>query len=234
MRSSITLFLLVLAASLAGQAKPEPRGPLVSARFRALAFAQPILDGAYLGPRGAVPLLITSDFLTAQQAYRGPATLEFVRKPSEGPEIPLASTQLADGAQVILLLIPTEGGRQRVVQLPDREGDFPWGTLRFINLTGRQAVVRYDGLRRPIAADGEAVVKPPVNAKGYASGQILTLIDGDLRPGYNIRTFQQPDVRALYFLLPGPGEGILLKGVEERRQTATTPAVTPGRRDANR
>lgn len=229
MTSKTPLLLVLLAATLAGQAKPEKREPTVSARFRALAFAQPIMDGAYVGPKGAVPLLITSDFLTAQQAYRGPATLEFVRKPAEGPETPLASTQLADGAQVILLLIPAEGGRQRVVQLPDREGDFPWGTLRFINLTGRQALVQYDGVRKSIAANGEAVVRPPANAKGYASGQILTLVDGELRPGYNIRTFQQPDVRAIYFLMAGSGDGVLLKGIEERRQPDPAPPVKPAR-----
>lgn len=234
MRSSLPLLALLLAASLAGQAKPERREPSVSARFRALAFAQPIMDGAFVGPKGAVPLLITSDFLTAEQAYRGPATLEFVRKPAEGPETPLAATQIADGARVILLLIPTEGGRQRIVQLPDREGDFPWGTLRFINLTGRQAVVRYDRLSKSIAANGEAVVRPPVDAKGYASGQVLTLVDGELRPGYNIRTFQQPDVRALYFLMPGSGDGVLLKGVEERRQPEPAPAVKAAQRDASR
>ena len=229
MRSNLTLLLTLLAAGLLGQAKPERREPTVSARFRALAFAQPIMDGAYLGPKGAVPLLITSDFLTAEQAYRGPATLQFVRKPADGPETPLAATQIADGAQVILLLIPTEGGRQRILQLPDREGDFPWGTIRFINLTGRQALVRYEKLSKSVAANGEAVVRPPANAKGYASGQILTLVDGELRPGYNIRTFQQPDVRAIYFLLPGSGDGVLLKGVEERRAPEPAPAVKPAR-----
>ncbi len=229
MTSRLHLLLVLLAASLAGQAKPEKREPTVTARFRALAFAQPIMDGAYVGPKGAVPLLITSDFLTAEQAYRGPATLEFVRKPADGAETPLASTQLADGAQVILLLIPAEGGRQRVVQLPDREGDFPWGTIRFINLTGRQALVRYDGASKSIAANGEAVVRPPANPRGYASGQILTLVDGELRPGYNIRTFQQADVRAIYFLMAGQGDGVLLKGIEERRQPDPSPPVRTDR-----
>jgi hypothetical protein len=228
------VLLLLLAAGLAAQSRPERRDPMVSARFRALAFAHPIQDGAYRTQRGSVPLLITSDFLTGEQAYRGPATIEFVRRPTEGPETPLASTVLADGSKVILLLIPDGQGGQRIVQLPDREGDFPWGTLRFINLTGRQAVVRYGGASRTIAPNGEAVVKPPANPKGYASGQILTLVDGELRPGYNIRTFQQADVRAIYFLMPGQGDGILLKGVEERRQPEPSPAVTPGRRDASR
>lgn len=199
----------------------------MSARFRALSFAQPIMDGAYVAPKGLVPLLITSDFLTAEQSYRGPATLEFVRKPAEGAEIPLATTQLADGAQVILLLIPADGGRQRVVQLPDREGDFPWGTIRFINLTGRQALVRYGKVEKSLAVNGDGVVRPPVDAKGYANGRILTLIDGEMRPGYNMRTFQQPDVRAIYFIMAGSGDGVLLKGIEERR------APQPGPSEAN-
>lgn len=229
MKSSPILLLALLATLLPAQTKPGRGEPTVSARFRALAFSQPIMDGAYLGPKGAVPLLITSDFLTAEQAYRGPSNLQFVRKPPEGAETPLGATQLADGAQVILLLIPDEGGRQRILQLPDREGDFPWGTLRFINLTGRQAVVRYGTMSKSVAANGDAVVRPPANAQGYASGQILTLADGELRPGYNIRTFQQPDVRAIYFLLPGSGDGVLLKGVEERRAPDPAPAVNPAR-----
>jgi len=232
MRSS-PLLLCLLAAALAGQSAAGRREPVVSARFRALAFAQPIMDGAYVGPKGPVPLLITSDFLTAEQSYRGPATLEFVRKPADGAASPLASTQLADGAQVILLLVPTEGGRQRVVQLPDREGDFPWGTLRFINLTGRPAVVRYGEARRAIAPNGDAVIRPPTDARGYASGQILTLVDGEYRPGYNIRTFQQPDVRAIYFLLAGQGDGVLLKGIEERK-APEPPPVKPGPKAASR
>ncbi|HAZ65245.1 MAG TPA: hypothetical protein DCY41_00650, partial [Opitutae bacterium] len=38
--------------------------------------------------------------------------------------------------------------------------------------------------------------------------------------GYRIRTFQEDELRAIYFLLPGdPKEhAILLKGVEERKQ----------------
>ena len=232
MRSS-RLLLCLLAAALGAQSDPARREPTVSARFRALAFAQPIMDGAYLGPKGPVKLVITSDFLTAEQSYRGPARLEFVRQPADGEPIPLASTQLADGAQVILLLIPADGDRQRVVQLPDREGDFPWGTIRFINLTGRQAVVRYGEARRVIAPNGDAVVRPPIGERGYANGQILTLVDGEYRPGYNIRTFQQADVRAIYFLLKGQGDGVLLKGIEERR-APEPPPVKPGTRAANR
>jgi hypothetical protein len=231
MKSRIPYLLCLIAAGLSAQAKPDRREPIVSARFRALAFAQPIMDGAYLGPKGSVPLLITSDFLTAEQSYRGPTTLEFVRQPADGPAVPLASTQMVDGARVILLLIPTEGGRQRVIQLPDREGDFPWGSIRFINLVGRPAVVRYGSNQTALAPNADAVIRPPTNAKGYANGQVLTRIDGELRPGYNIRTFQQPDVRAIYFLLPGSGEGVLLKGIEERRAPES---VSGNPKDASR
>jgi hypothetical protein len=75
------------------------------------------------------------------------------------------------------------------------------------------------------------VIRPHTNAKGYANGQVLTRIDGELRPGYNIRTFQQPDVRAIYFLLPGSGEGVLLKGIEERRAPES---VSGNPKDASR
>jgi len=221
MRALLPLLLLPLA--VLAQAPAEE--PLISARFRALAFAEPV-DGGYTVAKGWTPLLITSDFLTAEQAYRGPADITLLRRTASGATQPVASTRLAEGARLILLLAPDGNGGQKVVQVDDTPGAFPFGTVRFFNLTGRPLGLRGAGEPRVIAAGAELVVRPTPDARGYAMLQLLTQLAGEWGPAYNLRLFPQEDVRTLYFVLPGPGDAhaVGLKGVEERRQLDPTPS----------
>ncbi len=222
----LALALMMIAAGIAAQQRAEE--PAITARFRALAFSQPI-DGGYTVAKGWTPLLITSDFLTAEQVYRGPADLTLLRRTASGSTQPVATTRLADGARLILLLVPDGDGGQRVVQVDDTPGAFPHGTVRFFNLTRRPLGLRGAGQPRTLAAGGDVVVRPTPDARGYAMLQLLTQLNGEWGVGYNLRLFPQEDVRTLYFVLPGPPDShaIGLKGVEERRQPEPPPVLPP-------
>lgn len=229
MRLLATLFILPLTA--VAQQVVEP--PTISARFRVLAFSEPI-DGGYTLKKGWSPLLMTSDFLTAEQAYRGPADLTLLRKTTTGSTQPLASTRLFDGARLILLLTPDGNGGQRIVQVDDSPGAFPYGAVRFFNLTGKPLGLQINGRSSVIAAGDESIIKPSPDVRGYASMQLMTQKEGEWGLGYNLRIFSQEDVRTIYFVLPGPADshGVALKGVEER-QTSKSPAEsTPGSKPA--
>lgn len=215
--------LFILCLPLLTFAADEPKVPNVHVKFRALAFVAPIPDAAYqTGPKekDRVPLLITSDFFTPEQDYRGPAEISFIHLNKDGTTKPLANSVLVDGSQVILLFIPDNKGGLRITSLQDSPTVFPWGTLRFINLTGGRAKIRYGQNEYPVPINGEKIIRPPSSHKTYANGEVLTEREDGYNVGYRIRTFQEDDLRAIYFLLPGdPKEhAILLKGVEERKQ----------------
>lgn len=222
------LALLTFAAAAFAQQGAE--APTISARFRALAFAEPI-DGGYTVAKGWSPLLITSDFLTAEQEYRGPADLTLLRRTLAGSTQPLASTRLADGSRLILLLVPDGQGGQRIVQVDDAPGAFPYGTVRMFNLTRQPLGLRGAGEPRTLPPGGELVARPIRDARGYAMLQLMTRKNGVWGVGYNLRLFPQDDVRSLYFVLPGPPDShaVALKGVEERRQPAPPPIRPPAK-----
>jgi hypothetical protein len=215
--------LFILCLPLLTFAADEPKVPNVHVKFRALAFVAPIPDAAYqTGPKDKdrVPLLITSDFFTNEQDYHGPAEISFMHLSKDGTTTPIANSLLVDGSQVILLFIPDNKGGLRITSLQDSPTLFPWGSLRFINLTGGRAKIRYGQNEYPVPINDEKIIRPPSSHKTYANGEILTEREDGYSVGYRIRTFQEDDLRAIYFLLPGdPKEhAILLKGVEERKR----------------
>lgn len=219
-RHALLLLLLPAALVAAGTAAGESqRG--VSATFRALAFDVPLMDAAYsLGEDQRVPLIISPNCLTAPQEYRGPAELTFSHlAPDAASEKPLASTTLADRASVIVLFVPDGKGGHAIRQLPDNPGQFPWGSLRIINLTGANVQVVSGPRQAVVANGGELTFRPPAAHGEYAMTEILTQREDGYARGYLMRTFQEDDLRSIYFLLPSdPREhAILLKGIEERR-----------------
>lgn len=223
------LLLLLLALPIATSAQSRPtEEPAISAKFRVLAFAAPI-DGGYTVAKGWTPLLMTSDFLTAEQAYRGPAEVTLLRRNGSGSTQPVATTRVTDGARLILLLVPDGDGGHRVIQVDDTPGAFPFGTVRLFNLTGRPLALRGATEPRTLAIGGDCVVRPKPDARGYAMLQLMTRNLGEWGVAYNLRLFPQEDVRSLYFVLPGPPDShaVGLKGVEERRQPDPPSALPP-------
>jgi len=218
-----------LLACLAAHGAAAEKEPSVSATFRALAFAGPITDAAYaVSEDERVPLLISSDMMTAEQRYHGPANLRFTHLAKDLTETPLATVQLPDQARVILLFVPDASGRQTVKVLRDIDGDFPWGTLRFINLTGGRVKVVSGARSVALENGGDRTLRPDARHQQYASTEILTEREDGWSRGYMLRTFQEDDLRAIYFLLPSdPREhAVLLKGIEERKVDEKAAAAT--------
>lgn len=227
MRALLPCLLLPILA-LAAESRPAG----ISATFRALSFSAPLADAAYaVSEVERIPLLITSDFMTGEQRYRGPANLVFTHLAKDLTETPLGQVQLADQSRVILLFVPDGKGGQTIRSLRDVEGDFPWGTLRFINLTGGRVRAVSGNKMIEIPNGGDRTLRPAAAHRAYATTEILTEREDGFARGYLLRTFQEDDLRTLCFLLPGdPKEhAVMLKGVEERKGDDRTPPppVTP-------
>lgn len=230
MRSTLLCCLLPLAVIAATDDPAKPTA--ISATFRALAFSGTIPDAAYaISEDERVPLDISSDVMTLEQSYRGPTTLTFTHLAKDLTEKPLASVQLADRSRVILLFIPDEKGGLSIKALRDAEGDFPWGTLRFINLTGARVRIKSGGTVLNLDNGGDRALRPAAAHRQYAMTEIETEREDGFARGYMLRTFQEDNLRAIYFLLPGdPREhSVSLKGVEERKGDERTapPKIAP-------
>lgn len=217
MRLAIPALLLPLAALAAGADKE----PAVNVRFRALAFSAPITDAAYaVSEDERVPLLITSSFMTGEQRYHGPANLVFTHLSAKDlTETPLASVQLPDQSKVILLFVPDGAGGQAIKVLRDIDGDFPWGTMRFINLTGWRVRILSGGKSLVMDNGADRTLRPAAAHREYAMTEVQVERPDGFGRAYLMRTFQEDDLRSLYFLLPGdPVERtVVLKGIEERK-----------------
>lgn len=230
MRHTLLYCLLPLTLVAADDTQPKVAG--IRATFRALAFSAPIPDAVYVVSEDErMPLGISSDILTAEQNYQGPANLIFNHLAKDLSEKPLASVQLPDRSRLILLFIPNEKGGLSIQALDDAEGQFPWGTLRFINLTGTRVKINAGGAVMDLNNGGDRALRPAANNKQYAMTEILTERENVFSRGYMLRTFQEDNLRAIYFLLPGdPNEhAIRIKGIEERKGDEKTkpPKVDP-------
>jgi len=145
------------------------------------------------------------------------------------PPPPFATyTFPADGKYI--LLFASAGNAKRIMAIEDKEGSFPFGSYLYINLTGKPVEVRYNGNSTPIAPNGRAVIKAPVANDTYAQGEVLTPGEDGFQIGYIARTYQQADVRTLFFLLPSEagGHSINIKGIEERKQPDPVPDPNAG------
>jgi hypothetical protein len=145
------------------------------------------------------------------------------------PPVPFASYTFPADGKYILLFAGADKDK-RIMAIEDKEGTFPFGSYLYINLTGKPVEVRYNGKSTPIAQNGRAVISAPVANDSYAQGEILTPGEDGFQIGYIARTYQQADVRTLFFLLPSDagGHSINIKGIEERKQPDPVPDPNAG------
>jgi len=148
------------------------------------------------------------------------------------PPVPFATYTFPADGKYILLFAGADKDK-RIMAIEDKEGTFPFGSYLYINLTGKPVEVRYNGKSTPIAPNGRAVISAPVANDTYAQGEILTPGEDGFQIGYIARTYQQADVRTLFFLLPSDagGHSINIKGIEERKQP--DPVADPNAGAAN-
>lgn len=145
------------------------------------------------------------------------------------PRTPIASYTFPADGKYILLFASADTGK-RIMAIEDKEGSFPFGSYLYINLTGKPVEVRYNGKSTPIAPNGRAVISAPVANDTYAQGEVLTPGEDGYQIGYIARTYQQADVRTLFFVLPSEagGHSINIKGIEERKQPDPVPDPNAG------
>lgn len=131
---------------------------------------------------------------------------------------PLAAYTFTGDGRYLLLVNQTPNG-VTINAIDDRDGAFPFGSMQFINLTGADLEVRFGAKTLALAPNAKGVLRPGGGHNTYAEGEIHTKAADGFHLGYSMRIFQQDDVRALYFLLPGEagGHGVRLKGIEERQ-----------------
>lgn len=150
----------------------------------------------------------------------------------KGPSVAPApfATYTFPGDGKYILLFASAGNAKRIMAIEDKEGSFPFGSYLYINLTGKPVEVRYNGNSTPIAPNGRAVINAPVANDTYAQGEVLTPGEDGFQIGYIARTYQQADVRTLFFLLPSDagGHSINIKGIEERKQPDPVPDPNAG------
>lgn len=150
-----------------------------------------------------------------------PPTAEAKKKASKGPKptsTPTAEhTFQKDGSY--LLLFSSGGNGHQILALDDSEGAFPYGSFQFVNLTGKDVELRYQDRKVMLRANARTVVKNPATDHQYALAEIHTKADDGYDLGHVYRSLQQPNVRALVFLLPIPDEphAVRSRTIEDRR-----------------
>ena len=125
-----------------------------------------------------------------------------------------------------LLLFSHARKDQEVLALDDAEGIFPYGSQMLINLTGTEIEVRYPGQLIRIPANGHSVIKRAAPDYEYATGEIYTHGPAGPEIGCTLRSYQHPDIRTLYFLIPTEvgGTAVGLRGIQERKPKDTPAA----------
>ncbi len=145
-------------------------------------------------------------------------------EPVEAP-VQIASCTFADSGKYLLLFFK-DGDKHRVLVLDDKENAFPYGSIQYVNLTRKPIQVRYGAKVAELPANGRTVITSPAPNDSYARGEILTPGEDGYQLGFAARTYQQADVRTLFFVTPVETEGshlVQLKGVEERRPAEPAP-----------
>jgi hypothetical protein len=160
-------------------------------------------------------------------------------EPVEAP-VQIASCTFTDSGKYLLLFFK-DGDKHRILVLDDKENVFPYGSIQYVNLTRKPIQVRYGAKVTEMPANGRAVINAPAPNESYARGEILTPGEDGYQLGFAARTFQQQDVRTLFFVTPVETEGshiVQVKGIEERRPPpeaapdAANPAAKGGKAPA--
>lgn len=144
-----------------------------------------------------------------------PKTGEVARPPGPTRFTPRGSVRLRDGGAYLLLVAEAPAG-WRVTALDDTPGLHPFGTLRFINLTGRPLLLRQGGRDVALPDRRPVIHRPSVDEHGYA-GLELRATDADRRPLRTMRVYPEKDARSTYLLVAEPAGGLTIKAAHERR-----------------
>ena len=233
----------------------EKAPPTVEAHLRLIAVRQPLLGAAYREGKKLEPLVLATDFFTHEITYHGPSRFEIVPyqlekvHEADGKQDPNPQTSPVPNAQIknppppveplawldlpatanplhlILLVDQTRASGGGILAIPDTPGIFPYGSLRFFNLCPYPLEIQLHGKTTRLEPQSGVVIRSPVAEGKYYEGTMYGLKDGERRIVYNLRIFQQNEVRTMFFVTPvdGPNPEVALKGVEDRQPLISTP-----------
>lgn len=139
--------------------------------------------------------------------YVGPSPLVFYTKTTgeqdEAQRTPVASYGISQSADELLLIFvqSPDGERLSVYGLDDSKESFPWGSVRFFNMTNSTLGVIYDDEKLRLDPKSFKTSKPKADRK-RVSMAILTIRDDQLRDIYNAQWGQDSLSRNLIFIRP--------------------------------
>lgn len=158
-----------------------------------------------------------------------PQLIALDRKTPEGKPVGVPIKLTAGMESPLVLILPDKshpsGLRSFVIE--DSSTSFGWGTLRFLNATGKELLVREDKLIKALPANWKAVdIDPGGKARNLG---IQMAAKSDLESVlYSAVWEHNPDVRKLIIVVPGTDArtGALdLKIIPEDRRTVSVPAA---------
>jgi hypothetical protein len=143
----------------------------------------------------------------AHTCATGDSPLLLVAMDRKGADGKSASVEIAlpAGLKAPLVLIlpdPDHASGLRALAVDDSETGFPWGSLRFINITDQVLVIRYEQETKPFPAS-PAVVDVALTGEARNMGVQLSKEDDPESVLYSAVWEYDPAVRKLVFVLPG-------------------------------
>lgn len=162
-----------------------------------------------------------------------PALVALDRKSEDGKPLTIPLKFAADLQSPLVVILPDPkhltGLRAYVIE--DAAANFAWGTLRFINATGKEILVRNDKETKALPATWNPVDLSPGGNKRNIPIQMAARTDLNTVL-YSAVWEHNPDVRKLVIVIPGTstdGGALDLKVIpEDRRTVATETSAAPG------
>ncbi len=159
-----------------------------------------------------------------------PALVALDRTSPDGKPVSVALRFAPDIKSPLVLILPDPGAPSglRSFVIEDSPGSFGWGTLRFINATGKELLIRKDNEIKALPQNWRAVDLNPGGSKRNIAIQMASKADLNTVL-YSSVWEHDPNIRKLIIVIPGTEAGnpaVDLKIIMEDRRAAA-PVVSP-------
>ncbi len=164
-----------------------------------------------------------------------PAWIQALDKTDKEGKPTASEIKIPEGTKhPLLLLLPDDRAATglRLFVLDDDAANFPWGSFRFINASGKKLAFVFEKNAVTLPASWEPVLANPGGNNRNLEAQIF-FFDQPASPVYSAVWEHQQDVRTLVFLVPGedPRLGpVALKMIPEDRRVKEPPPAAAGNR----
>ena len=134
-----------------------------------------------------------------------PVSIQALDRKDKDDKPPASEIRIPQGfKQPLLLLLPDEKSSTglRLFVLDDDTSGFPWGSIRFVNATGKKLAFGFEKKTVVLPASWDPVLARPGGENRNMETQLF-LFDEPTEPIYSAVWEQQQDIRTLVFLVPG-------------------------------